>query len=380
MMHHLRGIANQGRTVFCVTHELSNAKLFDKVLILSGGHVAYFGPPDGVWDAFHVKEFSQLYKLLESGEAPSRSDRVPLDLTCLVFPEEQRKPSFWRIVLGYLRRAFRELVFVKKQTASSFAVKAWLQSQAAVRLIWQPLGLTLGIRIACAYYFQTDAAGNSATDIETLGFCSALAVFWIGMNNSVREFVRDRIPGRCLERLDGVSFPAYAFSRIIFALSAGLAQTLSFTVFIGLLGRCTMPLVESQSFGWLAVSPGWFVPLLSSCFVGVFCGLAVSAMSRKELTAVSLVPNVAILALLFSNPIVRFEDGNGWYMQIAKSAAIHVMPCHWPAKVIVDIQSHANTLWCDLSRMLLQLLVYVAVSVFVIVVFQKRNERAWDGR
>lgn len=52
-MQLLRGLANDGRTVVCVTHSTLNLHLCDLVLVLAeGGHLAYLGPPLGALDYF----------------------------------------------------------------------------------------------------------------------------------------------------------------------------------------------------------------------------------------------------------------------------------------------------------------------------------------
>jgi hypothetical protein len=73
--------------------------------------------------------------------------------------------------------------------------------------------------------------------------------------------------------------------------------------------------------------------------IGSICGLAVSAVARKELNAVSIVPNLAILSLLFSEAVVRFEQGGDFYAPAAKTIAMSVMPCYWPAKLLDGLQN-----------------------------------------
>jgi hypothetical protein len=113
--------------------------------------------------------------------------------------------------------------------------------------------------------------------------------------------------------------------------------------------------------------------------MGAACGLAVSSIAKKSLTAISIVPNIAILALLFSNAMVRFENNNDYYAPIAKTLSTTIMPCYWPAKVLTSIQEGV----CDQAAtfcLLSLFVVYVAASVVFIWVFQQKNEKAWNGR
>ena len=107
--------------------------------------------------------------------------------------------------------------------------------------------------------------------------------------------------------------------------------------------------------------------------------MAVSSISKKEIGAVSIVPNLAILALLFSNAIVRFNDGSGAYFGLAKTLAVTFMPCHWSAQLIEHIQA-GTALLPDLWYLLAQLGAYLVVSLALVWHFQKTREKEWNGR
>ncbi|MCW2718711.1 ATP-binding cassette domain-containing protein, partial [Pseudonocardia sp.] len=66
VMHNLRGLADDGRTVVVVTHSVANLDLCDRVLILApGGRVAYFGPPEEALAYFGQPDFADVFLLLE---------------------------------------------------------------------------------------------------------------------------------------------------------------------------------------------------------------------------------------------------------------------------------------------------------------------------
>jgi hypothetical protein len=144
-------------------------------------------------------------------------------------------------------------------------------------------------------------------------------------------------------------------------------------------GKIPIPLAEVVDVPALAVSPLWFGPLLVSCLTGAFFGLAISASAKKQLGAISIVPNVAIMALLFSNAVVQFENGDGYYAPIAKWICTVLMPCHWASKVLDSIQSGADATQSVVS-MLSQFMLYVCISIFVIRWRQNKNECDWNGR
>lgn len=375
LMEHLHGIAKQGRTVLCVTHVLSNFTMFDKLLVLSKGQIVYFDKPANLFESLGIKanDFGRLYQMLVEGVAPKCYEPAPKDRTQSEFLEVEQ-PSLVRRMGGYIKRMYKEF-FSDRKSSNNYIAK--LFSVPAVYFLWQPLGLVAGIRIACACYFRT--IGGKAIDVELLGFCAALSMFWIGINNAAREIVKERVPGRCLERLNQVPLAPYLLSKFAWTVGICAAQTLSFTVLLCVTARLPIQLVAHVNSPFLELSWLWFVPLFVSCLMGAACGLAVSSIAKKSLAAISIVPNIAILALLFSNAMVRFENNNDYYAPVAKTLSTTIMPCYWPSKVLSAIQEGVNdgaALFCLLSLFLM----YIVVSVVFVWIFQEKNEKAWNGR
>jgi ABC transport system ATP-binding/permease protein len=66
VMQTLRGLANDGRSVVVVTHNIAQLNLCDRLLILApGGRLAYFGPPTQALSYFNCSDFADLFNLLE---------------------------------------------------------------------------------------------------------------------------------------------------------------------------------------------------------------------------------------------------------------------------------------------------------------------------
>lgn len=69
MMHTLRRMADEGRTVVLITHATDNIVQADHVAFLSQGRLVYFGPSKEALDFFEVDEFADIYEKIErSGE------------------------------------------------------------------------------------------------------------------------------------------------------------------------------------------------------------------------------------------------------------------------------------------------------------------------
>ena len=91
IMKLFRQIAESGRTVILTTHAMENVKLFDKIVLLMRGKLAFYGKPDEALKHLGAESFKDLYdKLEEPIEQKLQSKR-------------KRQPS------GNNRKSFRRL-------------------------------------------------------------------------------------------------------------------------------------------------------------------------------------------------------------------------------------------------------------------------------
>ena len=383
-MQCFRSVANQGATVLCVTHVLANLQMFDKVLVLSKkGCVVYFGKSSELLKTFGATDFGVLYAQLEKDEIPQNDKALCADRTEAALPSVG-EPSCLQRARGYFVRTFRDffapivMTFSSEGRARKRFSALWKSARSvpAVLFVWQPLLLVVGIRLACAIGFKPEYYY-----VDLLGFCAALAMFWVGINNAARELVKERVPGRCLENLNHVPCSAYLFSKFLWTMFVCALQTLSFVVLLKLAAGIEIPLVAERQVSGFAMSVWWFFPLYVTCLVGAFLGLAISAVNKKSMSAISVVPNIAIFALLFSNVMIRFEKEGDYYVALAKRLAC-CTPCHWASKVLSDVQQKVElkVLWENLCPLLLVFAVSAVLSAVIVWVFQRRNEKAWNGR
>ena len=75
MMHTLRQLANDGRTILLVTHATANINLCNHVAFMADGRLAYFGPPDEVNSFFGSDDFAEIYNRLSH---PLNTDENPV--------------------------------------------------------------------------------------------------------------------------------------------------------------------------------------------------------------------------------------------------------------------------------------------------------------
>ena len=66
VMQVLRHLADDGRTVVVISHNVTYLDLADRVLVLAtGGQLAYYGPPQDALSFFGCKDWADMYALLE---------------------------------------------------------------------------------------------------------------------------------------------------------------------------------------------------------------------------------------------------------------------------------------------------------------------------
>ncbi len=67
VMHMLRGLADDGRTVIVVTHSVLSLEVCDRLLVLApGGRIAYYGPPDDALAFFGFSEWPEAVEAFEN--------------------------------------------------------------------------------------------------------------------------------------------------------------------------------------------------------------------------------------------------------------------------------------------------------------------------
>jgi ABC-type multidrug transport system ATPase subunit len=74
MMRLFRHLADEGKSVICITHNVDNVDLCNLILVLSRGRLVYYGPPAEARAYFHVSRVSEIYDRLAEQE-PEKWER-----------------------------------------------------------------------------------------------------------------------------------------------------------------------------------------------------------------------------------------------------------------------------------------------------------------
>ncbi|WP_436787462.1 ATP-binding cassette domain-containing protein, partial [Yinghuangia sp. YIM S10712] len=129
LMDNLRNLADDGRTVITVLHDLDSAEVCDRLLVLvTGGYVAYYGPPgealayfgkenwrdafkmlnreDGVTLAARFRESEAHARYVQSGLAPAAAPAQQAERAQVKTP----KPQSWGSQLATLSRRYLSVI------------------------------------------------------------------------------------------------------------------------------------------------------------------------------------------------------------------------------------------------------------------------------
>ena len=356
----LRRIADQGRTVMCATHVLGSLDKCDKVVLLAkGGRQVAVNTPARALAIFGTIDWCEVYRKLGNGEynidESNRHDPPPES----PLPAQQ-PPATFSAAFG---ATFRRLV------------RATCAKRTSALFLGIPIGVALVLSFACQKMFEE--GGN----IETVCFCMAVAMFWLGLSGAVRSLVVERIPKRCLDRMRGVPLVRYFAAHVAFTATASGIQALVFVLSVFLIRH------HDTQFSQNAIPAFWVVSTAIG-FAGACVGLAVSACAKKELHAVWAMPFVAILALFLSKPVLH---DNTYGEDKAPEGVLRVIECAMPtfyaqeclaseiAYFRVENPDKEKRFKCRLHFTFLAL-AYSLLLLTLAYFLQNWREEEWNGR
>ncbi|MCQ6553467.1 ATP-binding cassette domain-containing protein [Streptomyces sp. C10-9-1] len=300
VMHMLRGLADDGRTVIVVTHSVLSLDVCDRLLVLApGGRIAYYGPPDDALAFFGFEEWPEAFEAFENQrdrdwagtyrgspfseryiEAATRQPLAPPSPSGPVAPPP--KAQSWGAQLRTL---------VRRYAAALSADRTFLVIMIALPFVMGAMARAL--------------AGSALTGETAMNALLILCVGGVltGAANAVRELVKERTIYR-RERAVGLSRSAYLMSKIVVLGTVTVVQAVVLTLVAlagvdlgapGGEGVLTVPLVEIT----LAVA------LLA--FTAMMLGLLVSALVSKEEVTMPLLVLLAIVQVVFCGALLQLD-------------------------------------------------------------------------
>jgi ABC-type multidrug transport system ATPase subunit/pSer/pThr/pTyr-binding forkhead associated (FHA) protein len=309
VMRTLRSLANDGRTVVVVTHNVANLEVCDQLLLLAaGGWVAYFGPPAEALRYFDQPDFADIFILLGTapGEHWARNFRESADHKRNVGRaadpprDEQRPPGELpggsprqqgpMAQLAVLFRRYVAVIASDRQYAISLAVLPLVMS-----LLARAVPGSSGLSVAAAMESQ-DRSPNQLLIVLIIG------ASLMGAAASVRELVKER-PIYQRERAIGLSIGAYLISKVLVLVVITGFQASFFTL-ISLLGRKSPDDPVVLPWGRVEI----LVAVLAVTWTSMLAGLVISAAIDNADRGMPLLVLVIMVQLVFCGGLFPVHD------------------------------------------------------------------------
>ncbi len=301
VMSTLRQLADGGRTVVVVTHNVANLGVCDYVLVLApGGRVAFFGRPEDARAYFGVSDFADVFERIEAdprADWPERFLRSSYARPAAVRPSAavgdalpgtgtapERRRGVWS-QFSTLSRRYLRVISADAQYVGFLAAL--------------PLALSL-----LAHAVPADA-GLSLKQSQQLGdqrpqllLVLILGACLMGTAASLREFVKERdIYQR--ERGIGLSSGAYVASKLVVLAGVVSVQAVVLAV-LGTAGRAAPDHAVALPNARLEV----VVAVLAVAVTSMLIGLLVSALVANADRTMPLLVLVVMAQLVLSGGFV----------------------------------------------------------------------------
>lgn len=356
VMKVLKELADDGTTIIMTIHQprIEAYNLLSHLILLTkGGRLAYFGPANA----------TTYFEYVSQKKKDPRANTSDFILDLLENVAIRKSPTDWQN--AYKNSNLHQLYIVErlhKDVEKSELIPPVKRSIASqlfslffrytkrkkndlgsllIQLVQAPI-----IAISIAILFHQDALKlidlklipameafpmllknyQLQNGIHATLFLSSAAAFWFGCSNVARELVSER-PIYLRERRSGMRIFSYLTSLYVYQFFLAAIQTFLMTLIIW----SSVGLSSSFVLGWGL--------LLFTALTGISLGLLVSAFSKTEVMAISLIPLLLFPQLLFGGYVKLYGamEASGWKQYIADA-----MPIRWSFEALII--SEYNTL------------------------------------
>ncbi|MFE7932463.1 FHA domain-containing protein [Streptomyces sp. NPDC057456] len=304
VMHMLRGLADDGRTVIVVTHSVLSLDVCDRLLVLApGGRVAYYGPPEDALAFFGFEQWPEAFEAFErdqdrdwAGEyrdSPFRRQYVVND------SDQPRLPRSAPVVMPPPPRPR------SRSAQLGTLVRRYAAALAADRTF-------LAIMIALPFVMGAMARALSGGELDREHAMNVLLILCVGgvltgAANAVRELVKERVIYQ-RERAVGLSRSAYLMSKVVVLGAVTVVQAVVLTL-VALLG------VDLNAPGGEGVLMPPLIEITVAvallAFTAMMLGLLISALVHKEEVTMPLLVLLAIVQVVFCGALLTLDGVPG---------------------------------------------------------------------
>ncbi|HEY3357682.1 MAG TPA: FHA domain-containing protein [Polyangia bacterium] len=307
MMFLFRELALRGKTVCCVTHTLDHIDLCDKIVLLYGGRLAFFGKPAEALGYFGVRRLADAYHVLEEHAPEHWKDefqRRSAQLSAATPPAPPNvtgpapRPSRARSGPGPLR----QLAVLSARYARILTEDP---KHTLILLLQAPI---LGVLIALA----TRGGQPGWRPTSVLFLMLSLSAFWFGCVNAAREITKEA-PVTARERMVGVGVWPYVLSKFLVLQLLALVQVAILLLVVDWLGPPRQMVAGGGFAVVLGGIPGSYGLALANLYVtalgGIGLGLVISSIAGNSDKAMSLVPIALLPQILFAGALAVPKEG-----------------------------------------------------------------------
>lgn len=342
MMELFRQVADNGKTVVCITHSLANVEATCHLVIIltEGGRLAFLGTPAEARKYFGIDRLGNVYKKLlerdpEDWQAAFRAnplyahyirDRLP------TAPEDgkthgKRGPAPVRDPAKPVRQAW-----VLTRRYVSIWRGDWMAGVAVLGqalLVAVLLGTVFGRFGVADGMDPTELAEHTQRAVNLL-FLLNVSCFWFGCNTAAKELVKERVIYTRKHRFN-LHIDSYLASKLAVLLLIVFVQV---TLLFGIVQLwCATPVL----------GVGQWCVLLADAVAGTGLGLLISAVAGSEDVAVALVPIAVLPQIILAGVIVKLTG-------VGKVLAVGVITVRWAEQALESLFAASDLALIDRER------------------------------
>jgi ABC-type multidrug transport system ATPase subunit len=310
MMELFRSLAQEGRTVICITHSPGRLHLCDRLLCLNGGKCIFYGTHPELCRFFAVSTIEEVYAKqaihsTEEWEAAFRESVVGRRELALASSESANTTASVPLPADQSREILWQQGFVL--ASRYFRLHLSDPRNLLLLLVQAPV---ISLMIASTYgNIRFSFAELHAANTKEVIFLLVVSVLWCSGTMSVREIVKE-IPILQHETRFGVALVPYLISKFALLGILSLIQTWALLLIVRHFTQLT-GIFDLQ-----------FLVLGFLSLVGVSLGLTISAVARTSERAMTVLPVVLIGQAIFSG-------GLGHFAGFIRVAAMLFSPADW---------------------------------------------------
>jgi ABC-type multidrug transport system ATPase subunit len=283
MMRLFREVANEGKTVVCITHNVENIGLCDRVVVLARGKLVYYGPPGELPGFFGVSSVSEVYDRIESRPAEEWA--------------KQYRASRFYVSAGEKAGLAPAIARPAQNTGATdeagrqFSILAERSQDRRNLLLLLAQAPLIGVLIGAVF------GGNlSGHDARLVVFLMAISAIWFGCINACREIVKE-LPIYLRERAVNLELLPYLGSKV--AVLSGLCAAQCLALYLIVASMTGLEGSGGQQFATLCLTSG----------CGMMMGLVVSALMSNADKAMAVIPVLLIPQVILADIIPPLGDG-----------------------------------------------------------------------